>query len=109
MTSITFESEGSRLVSLTLSGHSGFADAGADILCAAITSAVRLIECALNDVMGLEVAIKQREQDAFLSLKLPNGLPEETESLCQTLLASAMVYFVQLSEEYPDHLIVLEV
>lgn len=109
MTSVTFESEGSRLVSLTLSGHSGLADAGEDILCAAITSAVRLLECALNDVMGLEVAVRQRPQDAFLSLKLPAGLVEETDVLCQTLLAATMVYFVQLAEEYPDNMIVLEV
>lgn len=90
-------------------GHSGFAEAGADILCAAITSAVRMTECACSDVLGLNVAIKQREEDAFLSLKLPSGLSEEIDEVCQTILAAMMLHFVQLSEEYPDHLIVLEV
>jgi uncharacterized protein YsxB (DUF464 family) len=109
MTTVKFESDGNRLVGFTVSGHSGLADSGEDILCAAITSAVRLTECAVNDVLGLEASVKVRERDASISLKLPGGLSEEIDQICQTLLAAMMLYFVQLSEEYPDNIIVLEV
>ena len=109
MTTVTFHSEGSRLVSFEVKGHSGYAPEGEDIVCAAVTSAVRLIECAVNDVLGLEAAVKVREQDASISLKLPNGLGQTNESTCQTLMAALMVHFVQLAEEYPDHITVLEV
>jgi uncharacterized protein YsxB (DUF464 family) len=109
MTTVKFESDGNRLVGFTVSGHSGLADSGEDILCAAITSAVRLTECAVNDVLGLEASVKVRERDASISLKLPGGLSEEIDQVCQTLLAAMMLYFVQLSEEYPDNIIVLEV
>ena len=109
MTTVTFHSEGSRLVSFEVKGHSGYAPEGEDIVCAAVTSAVRLIECAVNDVLGLEAAVKVREQDACISLKLPNGLGQTNESTCQTLMAALMVHFVQLAEEYPDNLTVLEV
>ena len=109
MTTVTFHSEGSRLVSCEVKGHSGYAPEGEDIVCAAVTSAVRLIECAVNDVLGLEAAVKVREQDASISLKLPNGLGQTNESTCQTLMAALMVHFVQLAEEYPDNLTVLEV
>ena len=109
MTTVTFYSEGSRLVSFEVKGHSGYAPEGEDIVCAAVTSAVRLIECAVNDVLGLEAAVKVREQDASISLKLPNGLGQTNESTCQTLMAALMVHFVQLAEEYPDNLTVLEV
>ncbi|MFQ9917993.1 MAG: ribosomal-processing cysteine protease Prp [Flavonifractor plautii] len=34
---------------------------GQDIVCAAVTSAVRLTECAVNDVLGLEASVKMRE------------------------------------------------
>ena len=108
MTTVTFHSEGSRLVSFEVKGHSGYAPEGEDIVCAAVTSAVRLIECAVNDVLGLEAAVKVREQDASISLKLPNGLGQTNESTCQTLMAALMVHFVQLAEEYPDNLTVLE-
>ena len=109
MTTVTFHSEGSRIVGFQVEGHSGYAPEGEDIVCAAVTSAVRLIECAVNDVLGLEAAVKVREQDASISLKLPNGLGQTNESTCQTLMAALMVHFVQLAEEYPDNLTVLEV
>ena len=109
MTTVTFHSEGSRIVGFQVEGHSGYAPEGEDIVCAAITSAVRLVECAVNDVLGLEAPVKVREKDAFLSLKLPNGLGQTNESTCQTLLAALMVHFVQLAEEYPDFISVMEV
>ena len=109
MTTVTFHSEGSRLESFEVKGHSGYAQEGEDIVCAAITSAVRLTECAINDVLGLEAAVKVREKDASISLKLPAKLGQTNESTCQALLTALMVHFVQLAEEYPDHISVLEV
>ena len=109
MTTVTFFTEGSRITGFEVKGHSGYAPEGEDIVCAAVTSAVRLAECAVNDVLGLEAAVKVREQDASISLKLPNGLGQTNESTCQTLMAALMVHFVQLAEEYPDNLTVLEV
>lgn len=109
MTTVQFESDGNRLIGFHMFGHSGFALDGEDILCAALTSAVRLTECAINDVLGLEASVKTRERDASISLKLPGGLSESLDQTCQTLLTAMMLYFVQLSEEYPNHIIVLEV
>ena len=108
MIQVTFASQGSRLTGFTVEGHSGLAPFGEDILCAAVTSAVRLTECALNDVLGLEAPVKLREEDAYLSIKLPGGLSESGEEICQTLLTALMVYFSSLQEEHPDNLIVLD-
>ena len=109
MTTVTFYSEGSRVTGFEVRGHSGYAPEGEDIVCAAVTSAVRLVECAVNDVLGLEASVKVKEQDASISLKLPNGLGQTNESTCQTLLVALMVHFVQLAEEYPENITVLEV
>jgi hypothetical protein len=109
MTTVTFHSEGSRILGFDVQGHSGYAPEGEDIVCAAVTSAVRLTECAINDVMGLEASVKVREKDASISLKLPAKLGQTAESTCQTLLAALMVHLVQLGEEYPEHITVLEV
>ena len=109
MTTVTFYSEGSRVTGFEVRGHSGYAPEGEDIVCAAVTSAVRLVECAVNDVLGLEASVKVKEKDASISLKLPNGLGQTNESTCQTLLVALMVHLVQLAEEYPDNITVLEV
>ena len=109
MTTAEFAMDGSRVTGFTIKDHSGFADAGEDILCAAVTSAVRLTECAVNDVLGLGATVKVDEQRASVSLKLPRNLEGEADSVCQTLLTALMVYLVQLQEEYPENIIVMEV
>ena len=108
MTTATFHTEGRRITGFTVQGHSGYASEGEDIVCAAITSAVRLVECAVNDVLGLGASVKVRESDASITMKIPGGLSEANESTCQTLLAALMVHFASLHEEYPDHISVME-
>ena len=106
MTTVTFRMEGDRITGFTVQGHSGYAEEGSDIVCAAVTSAVRLTECAVNDILGLEASVRVKEES--VSLKLPGGLGETNESTCQTLLTALMVYLTQLHEEYPENIIVLE-
>lgn len=108
MTTATFFTEGRRIAGFEVKGHSGYAPEGEDIVCAAVTSAVRLTECAVNDVLGLEAPVKVREKDASITLRIPAGLGAGPESTCQTLLAALMVYFTRLHEEYPKNLLVLE-
>ena len=106
MTTVTFRMEDDRITGFTVQGHSGYAEEGSDIVCAAVTSAVRLTECAVNDILGLEASVRVKEES--ISLKLPGGLGETNESTCQTLLTALMVYLTQLHEEYPENIIVLE-
>lgn len=51
MTTVTFLTEGKRIIGFDAKGHSGYAEAGSDIVCAAITSAVRLVDATVNDVL----------------------------------------------------------
>ena len=108
MTTVTFHTAGERITGFTVQGHSGYAPEGEDIVCAAVTSAIRLVEATVNDVLGLAASVKVREQDASISLHLPGGLSPTAESTCQSLLAGLMVYFSALHDEYPDNIEVLE-
>lgn len=108
MTHVTFHTEGDRIIGFDSQGHSGYAEEGADIVCAAITSAIRLVEATINDVLGLAASVKVSEKDAKISLRLPGGLAATAESACQALLTGLMVYFTELHDEYPNHIEVLE-
>ena len=99
MTTVTFLTEEARIVGFDAQGHS---------VCAAVTSAVRLVEATINDVMGLCAAVKVREQDAAISFRLPGGLAPTAESTCQNLLTGLMVYLAQLHDEYPENIEVME-
>ena len=108
MTTVTFFTEGSRITGFDVKGHSGYAEAGADIVCAAITSAVRLTEATVNDIFGLAATVKVREKSGSISLRLPGGLSERDEHAVQGLLSGLMLYFTELHDEYPDNIEVLE-
>ena len=108
MTTITFRMEGDRIIGFDSQGHSGYAEEGADIVGAGITSAIRLVEATINDVLGLAASVKVRESDASISFRLPGGLSETAESTCQSLMTGLMVYFAELHDEFPDNIEVLE-
>ena len=108
MTTITFFTEGSRITGFDTVGHSGYADHGADIVCAAITSAIRVTESTINDVMGLSASVHVDEKKVKISMRLPGGLSVSAENTCQALMTGLMVYFAQLQEEYPDNVSVME-
>ena len=108
MTTVTFLTEGNRIIGFDSQGHSGYAEVGEDIVCAAITSAIRLVDATINDVLGLAASVKVKESEALISLRLPGGLAPTAESTCQALLTGLMVYFAELHDEYPENIEVLE-
>ncbi len=108
MTSITFHTENGRIIGFEARGHSGYADAGQDILCASIGAAITLVEATVNDVLGLTAAVRTNEKKALISMRLPGGLGPTAESTCQSLLTGMMLYFTMLHDEYPDNIEVLE-
>ena len=58
MTTVTFLTEGKRIIGFDAKGHSGYAEAGSDIVCAAITSAVRLVDATVKTHIHIKL---QRE------------------------------------------------
>ena len=105
MTTIRFYRSQGRLTGFTCRGHSGYAEAGADIVCAAVTSALRLAECMINDVYHAHAAVDLNDQTAEITLTLPASCQSE----CEKVLEGFLLYMGELSKENPNHLTVLEV
>ena len=108
MTTVTFLTEESRIIGFDAIGHSGWDEEGSDIVCAAITSAVRLVDATIITVMGLCASVKVHEESASISLRLPGGLAQTNEATCQNLLTGLMVFFAELHDEYPENIEVME-
>ena len=108
MTSVIFHTVEDRTIGFDAQGHSGYGEEGEDIVCAAVTSAVRLVEATVNDVMGLCASVKVDQETAAISLRLPGGLAPTAESTCQNLMTGLMVYLAQLHDEYPENIEVME-
>ena len=107
MTRCEFFTEGERITGFSVSGHSGYAEAGSDIVCAAISTAVTMAEAVINEVCGAKAKVRVKEEDARITLTLPVSCDEE-ESV-QAVLAGMMVTLIALQEDYSDFIEVLEV
>ena len=82
----------------TVQGHSGSAEAGEDLVCAAVSSAVYMAVNTLTDVLMLTPETEVR--DGFLSVRL---LKQETEAALPILKGLAL-HLRGLQEEYPDYI-----
>ena len=107
MTRCEFFTDGARITGFSVSGHSGYEEAGKDIVCAAISAVVGMAEATINDVCGGKAKVRVKEADARITLTLPAACDEE--EAIQAVLAGMMLYLISLRDEYPDFIEVLEV
>ncbi|HIQ76083.1 MAG TPA: ribosomal-processing cysteine protease Prp [Candidatus Faecousia excrementipullorum] len=107
MTRCEFFMEDDRITGFSISGHSGYAEEGSDIVCAAISAVTAMVEATVNEVCGAKAKVRVKEADARITLTLPTVCDEE-ESV-QAVLAGMMLYLCNLRDEYPENLEVLEV
>ena len=99
--------EDDRITGFSVSGHSGYAAAGADIVCAAVSAVVTMAEATINDVCGAKAKVRVKDEDARVTLTLPASCDEE--ETVQAVLAGMMLTLVSLRDDYPDYIEVLEV
>ncbi|HIT33388.1 MAG TPA: ribosomal-processing cysteine protease Prp [Candidatus Faecousia intestinigallinarum] len=107
MTKCEFFTEDERITGFSISGHSGYAEAGADIVCAAISAVVAMAEATINDVCGAKAKVRVKEAETRVTLTLPASCDEEDS--VQAVLAGMLLYLCSLRDEYPDYIEVLEV
>ena len=107
MTRCEFFTENDRITGFSVSGHSGYAEAGADVVCAAVSAVVTMAEATINDVCGAKAKVRVKDADARVTLTLPACCDEE-ESV-QAVLAGMLLTLCSLRDDYPDYIEVLEV
>ena len=83
-------------------GHSGYAEAGSDIVCAAVS--ILSVTCvnALESQLGIRVSAKVREEDGMLAFDLPR-LEGEKASGAQLLMGALGQGLSDLQEAYPEY------
>ena len=107
MTRIDFFNADGRITGFCCSGHSGYAEAGADIICAAVSTAVTFAADTITEVLGERAKVKVNEADARITLKLPAACEEE--EAVQAVLTGMMLTLSHWRDDYPDYIEVMEV
>ena len=88
------------LLGFHVHGHSGYADEGEDIVCAAISSAVYLVINTVTDVLHIDADVEVDSGDSVLRISSKNA-----ES-CRVLLQGLKLHLLNLEEQYSKFIIV---
>ena len=107
MTRCEFFVENDRITGFSVSGHSGYAEAGSDIVCAAISAVVTMAEATINEVCGAKAKVRVKDDQARITLMLPASCDEE--DTVQAVLSGMMLTLISMRGDYPDYIEVLEV
>jgi uncharacterized protein YsxB (DUF464 family) len=110
MTTVSIYKAAGSITRIEISGHSGFATESEDIVCAAVTSAVRYTEVMLNEVMKLGIPFETDPDTAFIAFNCPVRSPDDERFFgCSLASAGFGQYMKELSAEYPNYIKVMEV
>lgn len=86
-------------VSLRVTGHSGKAEKGFDIVCSAISALVQTFVGGVEEVLGAELDGKLGTGSCQLLVKVPEGCSEKLEAICKVFKFG----FRKIAESYPEH------
>ena len=83
------------------SGHAGYAEAGSDIVCAAVSALTQATAGGLSEVVKAPVQTKMNEDTGYLSCVIDSSCDGETLSKAQILLVTVKMALTEISRDYP--------
>lgn len=95
-----FTAKDGELLGFSIKGHSGFAEFGSDIVCAAVSSAAYMTANTITDVLNVHADIVVNDGYMYLRVS-PQNCKE-----CRHILSGFKLHLCSLTEQYPDYLIV---
>lgn len=101
---ITAKHDSKGLFSLSAKGHTGFAEAGSDIVCAAVSTLLQAFELGLKDVLNIQGAkVFSRPEIPEMFFEWDSG-NIYAQQLAQTIFQSLKA----VANSYTDYVIVFE-
>lgn len=102
MTTITLFRSRSHLVGFEVLGHTGYAEEGSDIVCAAVSALTQGAVIGLKEVIGLCVALDIDE--AYLYCMLPKTIARQQQHDAELILKTMAASLSSLAETNGDYI-----
>lgn len=90
MTAIIVEKANGKILSVEASGHTGYAESGEDIVCAALSAIIQTAALGLTEVAKIAATIDRNDEDGYFRLTLPS-LGEEKRAQSGSYLRDRVV------------------
>lgn len=106
MTTITVHYKGNRIVGFRAKGHTGYAQSGEDIVCAAVSALTQTAYLGIAELAGADVDMST--SDGEFRLFLPEGLVPEKREKAELILGTMLLGLRSIEENYSDYLKIVE-
>ena len=77
-----------KIITIEATGHSGYAEAGSDIVCSAVSTLMQNLALGLEEVLKLSPKVIIDEQIPHMCVELSESSNEQAQVLMQTTLLS---------------------
>ena len=95
-----FFTEENLICGYEISGHSGSAESGQDIICAFVSSAAYMAANTLSEIVGCEITAEV--DDGYMNIRVTSELSE-----AQQILEGLRLHLESLAGDYPDNIKVI--
>ena len=104
MTKIVFHKQGEDFVRIESNGHTGYAESGEDIVCAAISALLQGAAPGIKDVAGVNAKYRVNEEKGSLLLELPSDLGEDKRHDCNVILGTLLASVSDIAKGYSEYI-----
>lgn len=95
---VFYTAESGTLLGFRIKGHSGYAQNGFDIVCAAVSSASLMAANTITEVLNVPAETKVKDGDLTVRIF------ERDAQACRDTLAGFKLHLLSLEEQYPDYI-----
>ncbi len=106
MTKICVYKKGDHIVKYTVEGHTGYAEQGSDIICAAISTIATHTLNGLTEIV--EISVGFEVSDAYFECIVPEEISDEERKQSDILLDAMYLTFKDLEEQYKEYITIID-
>lgn len=104
MTNIVISKNNNNIIKVVCSGHSGYAQNGKDIVCAAISSIVQTAILGLAKVVKIKIEFNRDDNAGYLKFELPLNISNEKMEQAQIILKTMLAGLEDLQGGYSKYI-----
>ena len=102
MTTVRFYVSGGMIAGFEVTGHTGYAEEGSDIVCSAVSALTQTTVLGLTEVLKLPAAVEVKE--ARIYYMLDRNLSQTTKREAQVLLETLRLGLSSIADTYGTYL-----
>lgn len=106
MTTVTIFRQNGRIAGFSAKGHTGFAEAGEDIVCSAVSAITQTAVLGLTEVLKLPAAVSVH--DAKLSCMLEKDIADIDWQKAELILETMALGLRSIADSYGDYIKIIE-